>query len=270
MFLKAYAKINLFLDVLNGRKDGYHNIITVMHTVGLHDMIYMKPLPRFIKVDMAGVPAEFNLSYKAARLLRGGRRDLGAYIRIKKHIPIGSGMGGGSSDAARTLVGLNRLWHLNKTDEDLTRIASKLGSDVPFFIRGGMALAEGRGEVLTYLKPMHLSLIIVKPKASVSTKKIYRVLDDMDYNHGDVKKFLRSCPCLNTDEMVNVMEKAAFKIVPSLANIKKELYELGAVKAMMTGSGSAVFGIFNEQKVLMNAYEALQYKYSFVYYTKTI
>lgn len=274
MYLKANAKINLFLDVLGRRPDGYHDIVTVMHTIGLYDTIYIKSVPRIIDVNMMNMPKELNLAYKAANLLKGERADLGARIRIKKHIPIGSGMGGGSSDAARVLVGLNRLWHLNKTEDELLRIAAMVGSDVPFFIRGGMALAEGRGEILTPLMPVSLNLLIIKPKASVSTKRIYSILDDMKYRHGDIKGFLDSYCSGEINDMVrfmdNVMETAAFEVLPSLKNIKKDLADNGAVKAMMTGSGSAVFGIFHDWGVLISAYEALKDKYPFVYYTKTV
>lgn len=274
MYLKANAKINLFLDVIGRRPDGYHDIVTVMHTIGLHDTIYIRPASRIIDVNMMNMPKELNLAYKAAYLLRGDRTDLGARIRIKKHIPIGSGMGGGSSDAARVLVGLNRLWHLNKTEDELLQIAATVGSDVPFFIRGGMAMAEGRGEILTPLTPVSLNLLVIKPRASVSTKRIYSILDDLQYRHGDVKGFLNSIRSGEIKDMVrfmdNVLETAAFKVLPSLKNIKKDLTDNGAVKAMMTGSGSAVFGIFLDRSVLTSAYEALKDKYPFVYYTKTV
>ncbi len=270
MFLKAHAKINLFLDVLGRRDDGYHDIVTVMHTIGLHDTVYIRPASRGIRVDMTNMPEEINLAYKAACLLRGDRTGLGAYIRIKKHIPIGSGMGGGSSDAARVLVGLNRLWHLGKTGRQLEGIAAEVGSDVPFFIEGGMALAEGRGEVITALRPISVDLLIIKPKASISTKKIYGMLDGMEYSHGDIGSFLDNYLSLDTSDMVNVLETAAFKVLPSIGDIKRDLVERGAAAAMMTGSGSAVFGIFRSRNTLMRAYEVLKRKYPFVYYTKTI
>ncbi|MDI6600380.1 MAG: 4-(cytidine 5'-diphospho)-2-C-methyl-D-erythritol kinase [Thermoanaerobacteraceae bacterium] len=274
MFLKANAKINLFLDVLRLRDDGYHDIVTVMHTIGLHDTVYIRPALGGIEVEMMGMPKELNLAYKAACVLKDKRDNLGAHIQIKKHIPIGSGMGGGSSDAARVLVGLNRLWRLNKTEEELLQIAALVGSDVPFFIKGGMALAEGRGEILTPLAPISMNILIIKPKESISTKKIYSILDEMHYNHGDIKGFLENCHSGELPKLAcfmdNALETAAFKVLPSLENIKKDLMENGAAKAMMTGSGSAVFGIFHDWDVLMSAYRRLKFKYPFVYYTKTI
>ncbi|TZE82871.1 4-(cytidine 5'-diphospho)-2-C-methyl-D-erythritol kinase [Calorimonas adulescens] len=274
MFLRANAKINLFLDVIGTRDDGYHDIVTVMHTIGLHDTVYIKPIFKKINVDMLDMPKELNLAYKAACALRGKRDNLGAYIKIRKRIPIGSGMGGGSSDAAQVLIGLNKLWRLNKTDEELMEIAASIGSDVPFFIKGGMALAEGRGERITPLDPIDLDVLIVKPKESISTRKIYSILDNVSYSHGDIDGFLENChtgdPVKIARYMDNVLEAAAHSILPSIEKIKRDLEENGAVKAMMTGGGSAVFGVFTDRTVLMNAYKKLKLNYPFVYYTKTV
>jgi len=234
--LKANAKINLFLDILNKRKDGYHNIRTIFQEISLTDEIYVREIKNGIKIFCAHpkVPTnKTNLVYKAADLLKkhSGIKK-GILIKIKKNIPVGGGLGGGSSDAAAVLKGLNKLWNLKLTKNQLAGIGKKIGADVPFFIYGGRCLGEGIGAQLTPLKIRKTEwYVLVKPPFEISTKNAYA--------------YLRLTKTRKTDKIkkcVNRLEDVVIPLYPEIKKIKDLLTESGAEFSLMSGSGSCVFG----------------------------
>lgn len=260
--ISSPAKLNLFLEVLGKRPDGYHTISTIFERVSLADEIIIKQLDEScikINSDSKDIPEDSrNLAYKAASLLR---EDLGirkgVTIRIKKRIPVGAGLGGGSSNAASTLLGLNRLWNLRLSRKKLLEYGSKIGSDVAFFLYNS-AFARGslRGERISPLKNIKRKFwhIVIVPDISVSTKGIYRELDRLGRNSLNVDK--RRCRAfgagsrgLEIDKILfNSLEEITFKKYPKVKELKESLIAHGVKNVLMSGSGSAVFGIVNSRK----------------------
>lgn len=256
----APAKINLTLEILGRRSDGYHNLRSVMQAISLYDVITVEDAP-FPRISVAGgspdAPAdERNLVYRAAQALdqsTGGGH--GARIALEKRIPVGAGLGGGSSDAAATLLALNHLWGTGLSTESLMEIGSTLGSDVPFFLTGGTALAEGRGERLTPLPPPErLWLVVAWPDFHLSTPAVYARLDDrgIEGQASDRSATLASMLPGGSVETVaaaiwNDMEQAAFDLCPTAGVVRDALLERGALAAMLSGSGSAVFGLAEDE-----------------------
>lgn len=251
--LISCAKVNFGLRVLRRRPDGFHDIQTILQTINLRDKLVITPTrERDIRVrcQHPGVPSgPENLAHAAARLLqREFQVRHGCRIEIAKNIPPAAGLGGGSSNAAATLIGLNRLWELNLSKEGLLALAARLGSDVPFFVEGGTALAEGRGERLTPLALItDFWLVLIKPDFSIATSWAYeRVKIPLTSNSLDVKlRKLRKIS--NLDQLLgllnNDLEKTVEEAYPSIGAIKTELLSKGAMGAAMSGSGSAVFGL---------------------------
>lgn len=277
------AKINLFLNVLRKRKDGYHEIETLFERISLTDEITLLKIPSGIRVECSGVGARLieplpqdsrNLAYRAAKLLKD-EYDVreGVFIQIKKRIPIGAGLGGGSSNAATVLLGLNRLWKLNLPKKKLLPLAAKLGSDVPFFIMDTpFALGWGRGEILKKIRTPRLKIwhCLVEPGFSISTQKAYQALRPalskkkssvlrkggarpsfLTPQKTDVRMLIRSLreghkPLLQ-GLLTNSLELALNKRVIEISRVKKELARQGALACLMSGSGSCVFGIFSSQ-----------------------
>ncbi len=252
--IKSYAKINLCLYVLRKRKDGYHEIFTVMQAIDLYDEIFLSRISYGIKVecDDPEVPQNSsNLVYRAARLLLDEAKvDSGVRIRIKKKIPVGSGLGGGSSNAAFTLIGLNKLFDLGFTQKKLQRIAEKTGSDVPFFLYSGQAVARGRGEKIKEIKlPKDYWIFLVKPDFKIFTPDVYKKIKipltrvtkevKIGFEKKDFFALIR--------EWRNDLEGEVQKSFPQIKKIKQSLEEMGAVKASMTGSGPTVYGIFKRK-----------------------
>ncbi len=280
--LLAPAKLNLLLDILGKRPDGYHEVRMVMQSIGWYDVLTFErtnapgvsftvtdPEGRSLSEEESGIPLDGrNLVLKAVKLLSAEHGPFdGLSVTLEKHLPSQAGLGGGSSDAAAALTGINRLFGLGLGIEELSAFAVRLGADVPFFLAGGTCLAEGIGERLTKLPPLRLEhILIVKPKASLSTKLVYEYCDSVkDMKHPDLPGFLHALSgkdmlpdtFLSTicETMGNVMEEAAFRICPELAEIKKTLRALGAEQSLMTGSGSAVFGIFRDEETARKAHE---------------
>lgn len=257
--LKSYAKVNLTLDVFPPRPDGYHDIRSIMQTISLHDIITIHKAPHGtieVSVNAPGVPpGEGNLAYKAAVLVQeAAGRNLGVQIRIQKSIPVQAGLGGGSSNAAATLVGLNRLFGLGLGQERLLQIAAELGSDVPFFIIGGTVLAEGRGEILTELNDApSLALVVVKPDIGVPTASAYSALDAItDRQPGQATEaMLTALESGRIDKIAesisNDFEQVVFPEFPFIEEISEALIDEEAEAAALCGSGSAVFGIFDDE-----------------------
>lgn len=266
--LPSCAKVNFGLRVLGKRPDGFHEIRTILQTVDLQDklVITLSGDGKIrVRCDHPEVPSgSKNLAHGAARLLQGEFQvPHGCRIHIAKKIPPAAGLGGGSSNAAATLVGLNRLWDLHLSKGDLLALGARLGSDVPFFLEGGTALAQGRGEKLT---PLRLTtdfwLVLVKPDFSISTNWAYsRVKIPLTLNSFDVKlNSLRKISSLNQllGFLDNDLEKAVEEVYPSIGEIKAELLSKGAMGAAMSGSGSSVFGLVRTRKAAERLAEGLR------------
>lgn len=267
--LKAYGKINIGLDVLKRRSDGYHDVKMIMQTVDIYDRIQinkiMQPEIR-IATNLYYLPSnENNLAYKAAKILfdEFNIKD-GIKINIKKHIPVSAGMAGGSTDAAAVMYGVNKLFSLGLSIEELKTRAVNIGADVPYCLVGGTAMAEGIGEKITKLKSMpDCYVLVAKPGFSVSTKHVYQNLKvDEIQNHPDIDKIVLGIN--NKDirqiahEMGNVLENVTIKEHPELEMIKQEMIFKGALNAIMSGSGPTVFGLFVDEKAFNDAYSSLK------------
>ncbi len=267
--IKAMAKVNLGLDVLRRRENGYHDVKMVMQTVDLYDELTLtKTEDNAIRIttNVGELPLnEDNLIYKAANLLfeKAGKK-YGVFIHLDKNIPIAAGMAGGSTDAAATLLALNELFGFGFDKEELAGIGVKIGADVPYCIYGGTCLSEGIGEILTKLPDApNCYIVIAKPPIGVSTKYVYENLHietvsehpDMD---GMVEAIRNGSLKGVTDKMGNVLETVTVKKYPEIAEMKKCLLENGAENALMSGSGPTVFGIFTKKDIADKALEELE------------
>ena len=266
--VKALAKINLGLDVVRRREDGYHEVKMVMQTIHLFDRLEMKKTAGGITMttNLSFLPTnENNLVYKAAKLLMDEFqiRD-GIDVKLHKYIPVAAGMAGGSTDAAAVLYGMNRMFELGLSKEELMQRGVKIGADVPYCIMRGTALAEGIGEQLTALPPMvKCPILIAKPQISVSTKFVYENLKlDENTVHPDIDRLVedirRKDLAAITSDMGNVLETVTIPNYPVIAEIKEYMMEHGAAGAMMSGSGPTVFGLFDDKEKAVEAYEEMQ------------
>jgi len=258
--LKSPAKINWFLSVLQKRDDGYHNIISPMQCVDLFDMLSFEEADEIQLQSDLGIPVEENLVYKAAFLLKNvSGYKLGARIELRKNIPVAAGLGGGSSNAAYTLIGLNRLWGLNYSKSALMGLAARIGSDVPFFLAGPLALVEGRGEKVTELQTgRSLDILLVKPDVSISTAWAYDSFETrLTKKAVDIKLFCQALDRKNfaflRDSVFNDLEDLVVEKYPVVGAIKRRLVENGALFSLMSGSGSAVFGVFQTKEEAVRA-----------------
>lgn len=263
--LHALAKINLGLDVIRRREDGYHEVRMIMQTVGLYDRLSLRRCKKdviSIKTNLSFLPTnKNNLVYKAALLLKEefGIQD-GVSVHLDKHIPVAAGLAGGSSDAAATLVGLNRLFKLGLSKKDLMERGVKLGADVPYCIMGGTALSEGIGEILSPLPKLPAAFILIaKPPMHVSTKFVYENLRlDALPSHPDIDGMLQAIQDgqLNgvCSRMENVLETVTIPEYPVIGQLKEIMKAAGALNALMSGSGPSVFGIFTEESAARKAF----------------
>ena len=263
--LKALAKINLGLDVVRRREDGYHEVRMVMQTINLYDRldIVKKKEPGIsIKSNISFLPVnENNLIYKAGKLLLDefGITE-GVSVKLNKRIPIAAGMAGGSTDAAAMMYGINKLFDLGLSRKALMERGVKIGADVPYCIMRGTALAEGIGEELTQLSPMvRCPILIAKPSISVSTKFVYQNLKlDENTVHPDIDKLVEDIKKKDlgkiASDMGNVLETVTIPNYPVIAEIKERMLQSGAVNSMMSGSGPTVFGIFDDEETARKAY----------------
>jgi 4-diphosphocytidyl-2-C-methyl-D-erythritol kinase len=271
--IRAPAKVNLFLRVLGRRRDGYHLLDTLIVPVSLYDDIEIRRLPAkpqesanpriTIACDNPAVPAgEENLAYRAAQvLLAGVDRRISVHIYIQKRIPLGAGLGGGSTDAAATLLGLNRLFKLNLSTARLERLALRLGADVPFFIRARPARAHGIGEVL---RPVHRMvrfwLVILYPGFPVATASVYKKLSKKLTKYtprNSIATFLERFDRL-PDLFVNDLESVTLESYPKIRLLKEKLLREGAAGGLMSGSGSSVFGVFGSKGLAQRAFDRLR------------
>ena len=266
--IKAYAKINLGLDVVGRLKNGYHEVKMVMQTVGIYDVLDFQRTAGGIVIttDSGELPTnEDNLIYKAAKLMiEKYHITEGVKIHLEKHIPIAAGMAGGSTDAAATLKGMNRLFDLGCTLKDLMELGVNIGADVPYCVMGGTALAEGIGEKLTPLAPApDCYVLVAKPDINVSTKYVYEHLDAQEIRkHPDIDGMVEAIAEESLqgilDRMENVLETVTVSAYPIIQKIKDRMKELGAINSLMSGSGPTVFGIFVEKDMARRAYDKLE------------
>lgn len=267
--LKALAKINLGLDVVRRREDGYHEVRMIMQTIHLYDRLDIKRTKESgiqIQTNLSFLPVnENNLIYKAAKLLMDEFSITdGVSVKLDKRIPVAAGMAGGSTDAAAMLFGMNRLFSLGLTKRQLMERGVQIGADVPYCIMRGTALAEGIGEELSPLAPMvKCPVLIAKPSISVSTKFVYQnlKLDDTTV-HPDIDLLIEDIRAKNLYDiaahMGNVLETVTIPNYPVIDEIKKHMLSNGAVGAMMSGSGPTVFGLFDDEDTAKKAYKAMR------------
>lgn len=280
MKINSYAKINLSLDIVGLRKDGYHFLEMVMQTIDLHDKVYLSVKEEGIEINSNNhnIPLDSrNLAYKAAKLFKETFciKD-GVEIYIEKNIPIEAGLAGGSSNAAAVLRGLRDTFLPNLSNEELAKIGVKIGADVPYCIYGGTAFCEGIGEKIIKLNSFKdYYLVLVKPHFGISTKEVYKNIDKIDIvNHPNTKEVIKA---VNEDNlkllcknMGNVLQMVTLEKMKELKNIQKQLFKFGALGAQMTGSGPTMFGFFSDRVLAEKCYTNMMTKYNEVYISKTI
>ncbi|OME75812.1 4-(cytidine 5'-diphospho)-2-C-methyl-D-erythritol kinase [Paenibacillus sp. FSL A5-0031] len=269
IYEKAPAKINLLLDVLRKRDDGYHEVEMIMTMVDLADRLEMEELPRdtiIISSQVGYIPLdEKNLAFQAARLIKD-RYDVkqGVYIHLDKKIPVAAGLAGGSSDAAAALRGLNRLWKLEIPEDELCKLGAELGSDVPFCVTGGTAIARGRGEKLEHIaNPPQCWVVLAKPPINVSTADVYgRFRANELKEHPSISNMVgaleRGSFADICEGLGNVLEKVTLDVHPEVMQLKESMIRLGADGVLMSGSGPTVFGLVSKEAKLPRIYNGLR------------
>ncbi|NMB26908.1 MAG: 4-(cytidine 5'-diphospho)-2-C-methyl-D-erythritol kinase [Tissierellia bacterium] len=278
--LESYGKINLSLDVLHKRADGYHELNTIMQQIDLKDILILKNRKNGIKIQCneKEVPLDnTNLVYKAwEKIIEKTGVNRGIHITIHKKIPIASGLAGGSSNGAAILKGLNTLWDLNLSEEELREIGLEIGADVPFCIMGGTAHAKGIGEKLTKLKSFSNKMVLLANVGiPISTAYVYGNLNLDNINSRiDIDKMIQyieqdNLPKL-AENMANIMEQVVIKEYPIIGQLKKDMIRYGALGSLMSGSGPTVFGLFDDEEKLRRCKKELEKKVKKVYTAKTI
>lgn len=267
--LKARAKINLGLDVVRRREDGYHEVKMVMQMLRLYDQIDIEKTQEsgiLVRSNLSFLPTdERNIAYKAAKVMIDQfGLEQGVIIRIEKHIPVAAGMAGGSTDCAAVLYGMNKLFGLRLNQKKLRELGVKLGADVPYCLMRQTALSEGIGEILTPISPLQdCPILIAKPSVSVSTRHVYEHLKlDEQTMHPDIDGIVTALADGDlygvTDRMANVLETVTVPEHPVIDEIKKQMMASGAVNALMSGSGPTVFGIFDDEEKVKKACEDMK------------
>lgn len=280
MKIKAYGKVNISLDVVGKREDGYHLLSMIMQNIDLYDEIEVEKQQCGITLECnkSYVPVDNrNLAYKAAEIFKE-RYDIvdGVKINIEKNIPVSAGLAGGSTDAAAVLKVMNELFNVNATEEELMELGLKLGADIPYCIHGGTALCEGIGEIITPIKSFKDKIIVlVKPAFGVSTKEVYK-----NFNLEKVKQHPKTSEIINAIEnddlnfvannMKNLLENVTLRKHKILIKIKEEMNACGAINSMMSGSGPTVFAFFDDMLKAQRCFEKMKKKYSDVFITRTI
>ena len=280
MKIKAYGKVNISLDVVGTREDGYHLLSMIMQNIDLYDEIEVEKQECgiILECNKSYVPVDNrNLAYKAAEIFKE-RYDIvdGVKINIEKNIPVSAGLAGGSTDAAAVLKVMNKLFNVNATEEELMELGLKLGADIPYCIHGGTALCEGIGEIITPIKPFRDKIVVlVKPAFGVSTKEVYK-----NFNLEKVKQHPKTAEIINAIEnddlnfvasnMKNLLENVTLRKHKILIKIKEEMNACGAINSMMSGSGPTVFAFFDDMLKAQRCFEKMKKKYSDVFITRTI
>ena len=280
MKLKAYAKVNISLDIVGKREDNYHLLSMIMQNIDLYDEIDLVEQSEGITIscNKSYVPTdERNLAYKAAKLFMNTYNiNSGVEINIEKNIPVAAGLAGGSTDCAAVLKMMNKIFNINVSDDELMQLGVKLGADVPYCIIGGTALCEGIGEKITKLKPFknHI-LVLVKPPFGVSTKEVYKAFDlEKARIHPNtnniIEKMKQDDLIFVSSNMKNLLENVTLKKYKSLIGIKEDMISLGSVGALMSGSGPSVFGFFDDMTKAQKCYDKMKERYTDVFITRTI
>lgn len=264
--VESPAKINWFLKITGKRQDGYHSLVTLMQCISLFDILRFEPSEKIEIISDLNIPLEENYVYKAAMLLKKKYSiKKGVRIFLEKNIPLAAGFGGGSSNAAYTLISLNNFWNIGLKNEELMSLSFTIGSDVPFFLAGNAALVEGFGEKVTPVNIKRpLILLIVKPSISISTAWAYSAFDKntkLTKKDIDIKLLIQA---LNDGDFAklailaeNELEPAVISSYPVIKELKKKLIESGALFSSMTGSGSAVYGVFQSLRMAERASEKI-------------
>ena len=280
MKIKAYGKVNISLDVVGKREDGYHLLSMIMQNIDLYDEIEVEKQECgiILECNKSYVPVDNrNLAYKAAEIFKE-RYDIvdGVKINIEKNIPVSAGLAGGSTDAAAVLKVMNKLFNVNATEAELMELGLRLGADIPYCIHGGTALCEGIGEIITPIKSFKDKIIVlVKPSFGVSTKEVYK-----NFNLEKVKQHPKTAEIINAIEndnlnfvasnMKNLLENVTLRKHKILIKIKEEMNACGAINSMMSGSGPTVFAFFDDMLKAQRCFEKMKKKYSDVFITRTI
>ena len=292
MKVKAFAKINLCLDVLRRKDNGYHEVEMVMTNVDIFDVLEIKKLEEkkiLLKSDNKELAMdETNLIHKAVVMLQKEvKKEFGVEIVLEKNIPMEAGMAGGSADAAATLKAVNELFDLNISEERLLEIGANLGADIPFCIMGGTVLASGIGEKLKRLKPLpRMKLLIVKPRIGLSTRKVYESLDieglnKTGFKHRDVREMVSIIESDKNDKekideiaksLNNILEVPSIRLLPFISDIKKIMMENNCLGALMSGSGTAIFGIYENDEDILKTKEIFEKdnRINYIHITNTL
>lgn len=276
---RSYAKINLTLDVIGRRSDGYHDVEMIMQTVNLFDLILVDRTPGEIKLstNLKYLPVnDKNIAYKAAELFfaETGIRS-GVRIMIHKNIPVAAGLAGGSGNGAAVLAAMNQLFGTGLSERELCRMGAKLGADVPYCIMGGTQLSRGIGEILTPLPALKtVTILLVKPSLGISTAAIYEEIDHAEIRHRpDTAAMIRAIRENNIGEIAknlcNVMESVTQKMHPIIRGIKTKMLKDGALGALMSGSGPTVFGIFEDEEKAYRSAESFSYQFKDTFLVRT-
>lgn len=277
--IRAYAKVNLTLDVVGKRADDYHDLEMIMQSVDLWDQIILREIHSGIELDtnIEDLPRdEGNIAWRAAQLIKK-EFDIatGVHIFIQKNIPLEGGMAGGSADCAGVLAGLNQLWNLGMDEKELRALGKSLGADVPFCLMGGTALAQGIGDILTPIESKEdMWLLVVKPQFGVSTRDVYNRLNLKNIGkRPDNKRMVEYLESGRIEDLarglVNVLEEITIPMHPEISQLKAELIELGSLGSLMSGSGPSVYGIYKDHAAANRAAKGLSKKYKQVYLIKT-
>lgn len=265
--VKAYAKVNLTLEVIGKRDDGYHNIRSVMQTVDIYDELHVsKSKTLSLNCNVKSIENQDNLVLIAAKLLRAeSNQDLGAEIILKKGIPLASGLGGGSSDAAAALKALNQLWQLGLDNERLTTISASVGSDVPFFLNGGLAIVGGRGEHVEHIETLvngHFVFLIPELDITNKTAWIYSHITPNLFTNGNRSKNLFSSVSfdsnVDTSLLGNVFQSITPNLIPTIREYQKDILAVGGPNALLSGTGPSVYSFIQEHEVALNVKTKLE------------
>jgi 4-diphosphocytidyl-2-C-methyl-D-erythritol kinase len=280
MLVKAYGKINISLDIVGKREDGYHLLKMIMQNVDLYDSISIEKCNKDINIscNKPYIPTdEKNLIYKAAKLFMDTYNITeGINIYLKKNIPVAAGMAGGSADAAAVFKALRQLFKIDVDENELMKLGVKIGADIPYCIVGGTALCEGIGDIVTPLSPFknHI-LVLVKPNFGVSTREVYKGIDiSKIYKHPDTDALIKAMEEGKLQDvcnsMKNLLENVTLRKYPVLKRIKEDMVKMGAMGAMMSGSGPTIFAFFEDMLKAQRCYDKFKTQYKEVYITRTI
>lgn len=279
MKIRAYAKINLALDVVRKREDGYHELEMIMAPITLHDLIYINVIEEGIEIESNStiMPVDQrNIMYKVAVLMKERYRiKKGIKIYVYKHIPTQAGLAGGSADGAAVIKAINKLFHLNLTNEQMAAIGKEVGADIPFCIYQKLALVSGIGEKLSFIdQSFECKVLLVKPKKGVSTKKAFSSLDLSRASHRDCHLMAKGIEendyQVVINNLQNTLEKPSIKMVPEIEVIKQEMIKIGFDGALMSGSGSCVFALTKSDEILDKGFKYFKGKYYFVRKTEIL